>query len=193
MSNDPIYDASQPPSSGPAPLWVWLLVLALGAVAAYAGYKALDAHQQYLAGESVRTDLAQQRDRLKANVADLTRQVEQAASTRSEVEDALKQSRANTEAASAQIADLQKQVSGLQADAAALQQKVTDLENGRSTAEASAKEAADAKDAAEKEVTALKGQLAQTKKKLDQTSAELARERAIVSPAPVGPPAEAAQ
>jgi hypothetical protein len=112
------------PHSAPIPLWVWLLVVALGAVSVYAGYQALSARQLYHEGEAVRNDLAQQRDRLKANVGDLTRQVEQANRSRSEVENALKQSRANTEAASAQIADLQKQVGDLQ-------QKSGDLERAR--------------------------------------------------------------
>src|SRR6185295_11628859 len=128
------------PRSTPIPLWVWLLVVALGAVSVYAGYQALSARQLYHEGEAVRNDLAQQRDRLKANVGDLTRQVEQANRTRGEVENALKQSRANTEAASAQIADLQKQVGELQ-------QKSSDFENARAAAEASGKEAASAKEA----------------------------------------------
>ena len=89
---------------------MWLLVVALGGLTVYAGYTALSARQLYLEGETARLDLTQQRDRLKANVADLTRQVEQANRSRDEVENALKQSRANTEAASAQIGDLQKQV-----------------------------------------------------------------------------------
>ncbi|MDP1911395.1 MAG: hypothetical protein Q8K85_24105, partial [Hyphomicrobium sp.] len=140
----------EPRSAAPAPLWVWLLVVALGALTVYAGYTALSARQQYLEGETARLDLSQQRDRLKANVADLTRQVEQANSSRDEVENALKQSRANTEAASAQIADLQKQVSDLQ-------QKTGDLERARAAAEqGAAATATAAKEAAQKEVTALK-------------------------------------
>jgi len=172
----------EPRSASPAPLWVWLLVVALGALTVYAGYTALSARQQYLEGETARLDLSQQRDRLKANVADLTRQVEQANSSRDEVENALKQSRANTEAASAQIADLQKQVSDLQ-------QKTGDLERARAAAEqGAAATATAAKEAAQKEVTTLKAQLAATTKKLNQALAELKLEREQVSPAPVGPP-----
>ena len=161
---------------------MWLLVVALGALTVYAGYTALSARQQYLEGETARLDLSQQRDRLKANVADLTRQVEQANRSRDEVENALKQSRANTEAASAQIADLQKQVSDLQ-------QKTGDLERARAAAEqGAATTATAAKEAAQKEVTALKAQLAATTKKLNQALADLKKEREQVSPAPVGPP-----
>jgi chromosome segregation ATPase len=172
----------EPRSASPAPLWVWLLVVALGALTVYAGYTALSARQQYLEGETARLDLSQQRDRLKANVADLTRQVEQANKSRDEVENALKQSRANTEAASTQIADLQKQVSDLQ-------QKTGDLERARAAAEqGAAATATAAKEAAQKEVTTLKAQLAATTKKLNQALAELKLEREQVSPAPVGPP-----
>ena len=176
------------PRSTPIPLWVWLLVVALGAVSVYAGYQALSARQLYHEGEAVRNDLAQQRDRLKANVGDLTRQVEQANSSRGEVENALKQSRANTEAASAQIADLQKQVGDLQ-------QKSGDLERVRDSAAAAAKDAEalkGSKEAADKEVANLKTQLAAAQKKLNQALADLKKEREQVSPVPMGPPPAAA-
>lgn len=172
------------PRSAPAPLWVWLLVVALGAVSIYAGYTALSARQAYLEGESVRTDLAQQRDRLKANIADLTRQVEQANRARDEVENALKQSRANTDSVSSQLGDLQKQVSDQQ-------QKIAELERARETAEAHAKDAAAAKTAkeiADKEIAELKAQLAASQKKLNQALADLKKEREQVSPVPMGPP-----
>ena len=173
----------EPRSGGePAPLWVWLLIVALGGITVYASYTALSARQLYLEGETARLDVTQQRDRLKANVADLTRQVEQASRSRDEVENALKQSRANTEAASAQIGDLQKQVSDLQ-------QKSSDFENARAAAEASGKEAASAKEALTREVATLKGQLATTQKKLNQALADLKKEREQVSPAPMPPPA----
>ena len=184
---DPELDPILPPeprSGASAPLWVWLLVVALGAVSVYAGYTALSARQLYHEGEAARADLTQQRDRLKANVADLTRQVDQANRSRDEVENALKQSRANTEAASAQISDLQKQVGELQ-------QKTGDTERARDTAEASAKEAATAKAAAEQELTSLKNQLAQVQKKLNQALADLKKEREQVSPVPMPPPAAA--
>lgn len=179
-------DPILPPETrtAPAPLWVWVLVVALGGLTVYAGYQALSARQLYHEGEAVRTDLSQQRDRLKANVADLTRQVEQANRSRSEVENALKQSRTNTEAASKQIAELQKQV-GEQ------QQKISELERARDTAEAGAKDAAalqEAKAVADKEIADLKAQVATTQKKLSQALADLKKEREQVSPVPMGPP-----
>jgi len=174
--------APEPPMAAPAPLWVWILVVALGGLTVYSGYTALSARQLYLEGETARLDLSQQRDRLKANVADLTRQVEQANNSRDEVEGALKQSRANTEAATAQIGDLQKQVGDLQ-------QKTGDLERARDAAVAGAAATeASAKEAAQREVATLKTQLAATQKKLNQALADLKREREQVSPAPVGPP-----
>ena len=69
--------APKPPRmASPAPLWVWVLVVALGGLTVYAGYTALSARQIYLEGETARLDLSQQRDRLKANVADLTRHLQ---------------------------------------------------------------------------------------------------------------------
>jgi chromosome segregation ATPase len=177
----------EPRTGAATPLWVWALVVGLGAVSVYSGYTALSSRQLYLEGEHVRADLAQQRDRLKANTADLSRQVEQANRARDEVENALKQSRANTEAASTQIADLQKQVSELQ-------QKAAELDRLRTAAETNAKAAQDAvekADKAEKEVGALKAQLATAQKKLNQALADLKKEREQVSPVPMPPPAGA--
>jgi chromosome segregation ATPase len=187
---DPELDQILPPEPHPAPipLWMWVLVVSLGALTVYAGYQALSARQLYHEGEAVRSDLAQQRDRLKANVADLTRQVEQTNRSRGEVENALKQSRANTEAASAQITDLQKQVGELQ-------QKSGALERAAESAATAAKDAETlkgAKEAADKEVASLKTQLAAAQKKLNQALADLKREREQVSPVPMGPPPAAA-
>lgn len=181
----------EPRTSAPAPLWVWALVVALGGITVYAGYSALSARQLYLEGERVRLDLTQQRDRLKANVSDLTRQVEQANRSRDEVENALKQSRTNTESASAQIADLQKQVGDLQQRATDLDRGRADLEKARDAAAADIKAAHDARDAAAKELASVKAQLAATQKKLNQALADLKREREQVSPVPMPPPAAA--
>jgi len=169
----------EPRAEPVAPLWAWALVVGLGAVSVYSGYTALSARQLYLEGEHIRADLTQQRDRMKANIADLTRQVEQANRSREEVENALKQSRANTDAASAQIADLQKQVGDLQ-------QKTGEAERAREAAEAATKAA---KETADKEIAALKTQLAAAQKKLNQALADLKKEREQVSPAPLPPPA----
>ncbi len=178
---EPMLPPPEPRAGTLAPLWVWVLVVVLGGVSVYAGYAALSSRQLYLEGERVRADLAQQRDRLKANAADLARQVDQANTSRAEVDNALKQSRANTEAASTQIADLQRQIADLQQQAGNLQQV-------REAADASAKEAAAAKATAEQ----LKTQLAAAQKKLNQALADLKKEREQFSPVPVGPPEAAA-
>ena len=47
----------EPRTGAPAPLWVWLLVVALGGITVYAGYTALSARQLYLEGETVRLDV----------------------------------------------------------------------------------------------------------------------------------------
>jgi chromosome segregation ATPase len=169
----------------PPPLWVWLLVVGLGVVALYSGYTALQKHQLYMEGETIRQELAQQRDRLQADVADLKQQVEQANRSKEEVENALKQSRANTDSASGQISDLQAKVGDLQ-------QKAGTFETAAKAAEERANAASAAKDAADKELATLKAQLADAQKKLKASQAELAKEREQVSPVPVGPPPAAA-
>ena len=166
----------------PAPLWVWLLVLTLGALAGYSGYTALSKHQLYLEGEAIRQELAQQRDRLQANVADLKQQLEQANRTKDDVETALKQSRANTDAASAQIGDLQGQVGDLQ-------QKAVSLEAAVKAAEERASQATAAKEGADREIAGLKSQLADAQKKLKTALADLAKSRELVSPTPMPAPA----
>ena len=40
----------EPRTGAPAPLWVWLLVVALGGITVYTGYTALSARQLYLEG-----------------------------------------------------------------------------------------------------------------------------------------------
>ncbi len=181
----------EPRTGSPAPLWVWLLVMGLGAVAVYSGYTALSARQLHLEGEHIRTDLTQQRDRLKANIADLSRQVEQANRSRDEVDNALKQSRANTESSSRQISDLQKQVGDLQQRATDLDRGRADLEAARDAAIAESKTANETKESSAKEIASLKAQLAAAQKKLNQALADLKKEREQVSPVPVGPPAAA--
>jgi chromosome segregation ATPase len=167
---------------GPVPPWVWLLVLALGALAGYSGYTALSKHQLYLEGETTRQELAQQRDRLQADVADLKQQLEQANRMKEDVDTALKQSRANTDAASAQIGDLQGQIGDLQ-------QRAGSLEAAVKAAEERASQATTAKDGVDREMAGLKSQLAEVQKKLDAALADLAKERKQVSPTPVPAPA----
>src|SRR5262249_2812507 len=92
------------------PLWVWFFVLALGVLAAYAGYEALARDQLYQEAEKARATLVKDKDRLQANANDLNRQLEDANKRNEATEAALKQSRADTAAASGQINDLQGQV-----------------------------------------------------------------------------------
>lgn len=187
--NEPSFIDTPAPGQ-PIPFWVWLLVVTLGGIAAYATYEAMSARHLYHEGERLRGELAQQRDRLQANVTDLNRQVEQANRVRGEVENALKQSRADTEAASTQITELQKQVSDQQ-------RQIADLEKARDTALGSGKDAAEAKAAAdkqigdlEKETAALKKQVADMQKKLNAALADLKKEREQISPAPMPPPGQ---
>jgi predicted nucleic acid-binding Zn-ribbon protein len=83
----------------------------------------------------------------------------------------------------------------LQKQVGELQQKSGDLERARDSAAAVAKDAEalkGAKEAADKEVANLKTQLAAAQKKLNQTLADLKKEREQVSPVPMGPPPAAA-
>ena len=172
-------------SPGPAPLWVWLFVLALGAIAIYSGYSALTTHQLYQEAETARVALARDKDRLEANASDLKQQLDQANKRNDATESALKQSRADTAAASAQIGDLQGQVVKLQGQVNDLQAKTGTLESAVTTAEANSKGATTAKETLQSEVDSLKGELAVTQKKLDEALADLARARP--QPAPPAP------
>jgi chromosome segregation ATPase len=154
----------------PAPLWVWLLVLALTALAIYGGYTAASNYQRYYDTETARQALARDKDRLGANVADLKQQLEKADKARTEAENALKQSRADTKTASDQVSDLQGQLS-------AAQTKIKALEGSTAAAETNAKQAADAKAALEKEVDSLKSKLNEIQTKLDQTLSDLTKAR----------------
>jgi chromosome segregation ATPase len=153
---------------GPTPFWVWLLVLALGALAVYGGYAALSNYQLYYDTETSRQALARDKGRLEANVADLEQQLELADKGKGETENALKQSRADTETAHAQITDLQGQISAHQAT-------VKTMETARAAAEDEAKQAVDAKAALAKEVEGLKSRLHEIQAKLDQTLSDLTR------------------
>ena len=56
------------------PIWVWLIVLALGALAIYAGYEALGRNQLYQQAEGARAALARDKDRLRAGDDGIYRQ-----------------------------------------------------------------------------------------------------------------------
>jgi chromosome segregation ATPase len=155
-----------PSGPGPAPLWVWLLVLALAVLAIYGGYTAVSNYQRYYDTETARKAIAADKDRLQANVADLKQQMEKADKARTEAENALKQSRADTKTAADQVGDLQGQL-------AAARDKIKLLEETAAAAETKAKQATDAKAALEKEVEGLKSKLNDIQTKLDQTLSEL--------------------
>jgi chromosome segregation ATPase len=151
---------------GPTPFWVWLLVLALAALAVYGGYTALSNYQLYYDTETARQGLARDKDRLEANVADLKQQLEQSGKAKGKVEAALKQSRADTQTASSQINDLQGQISAHQA-------KARTMETALAAAEAKAKQAVDAKAKLEQEVEGLKSRLNEIQTKLDSALSDL--------------------
>jgi chromosome segregation ATPase len=151
-------------SVGPAPLWVWLLVVILGAATAFSAHTALSKNQMYWESETAREALSHDKSRLEANVTDLKQQIDQANAAREETANSLKQSRADTETASKQITDLQN--------------KINDLDAKVTAAQADAKQANAAKDAASGEVDKLKTELADTQKKLSAAQADLAQVQA---------------
>ena len=159
------------PTGNTTPLWIWLVVLALGAIAIYASYEALDRNQLYQEAERARAALARDKDRLQANANDVNRQLDEANKRTEATEAALKQSRADTGAASGQINDLQGQVTKLQGQVTDLQGKAATAEGASASADAKAKQATVALQA---EVDSLKAELAETQKKLTAALADLA-------------------
>jgi peptidoglycan hydrolase CwlO-like protein len=149
--------------SSAMPLWIWLVVLGLGALAIYAGFEALGRDQLYQEAEKARAALARDKDHLQANATDLNRQLDDANKRNDATEAALKQSRADTAAASGQIADLQAQVTKLQGQVTDLQGKAASAEGAVVTADANSKQATGV---LQKEVDSLKAELAETQKKL---------------------------
>jgi peptidoglycan hydrolase CwlO-like protein len=168
---------------GQTPLWVWLLVLVLAALAIYGGYTAASNYQRYYDTETAREALARDKDRLEANLSDLKRQTDAANKARSDAETALKQSRADTQTASEQIGDLRGQL-------AKAQDTIKSQEDSIAAAEAKAKKAADAKAALEKEVEALKSKLNEIQTKLDQTVSDLTKAQQQSTSQPAEPPAQ---
>jgi peptidoglycan hydrolase CwlO-like protein len=150
------------------PLWIWLVVLGLGTLAIYAGYEALGRNQLYQEAEAARATLARDKDRLQANAVDLNRQLDDANKRNEATEAALKQSRADTAAASGQISDLQGQVTKLQGQVTDLQSKA---DGAAAAADASAKQATVS---LQNEVESLKAELVETQKKLTAALADLA-------------------
>lgn len=101
------------------PWWLWAVVAILFGVGAYAAFLAKTSHQHLRGAEAALLDLAEDKDRLGANVADLHQKLEEANRARDETETALKQSRAETDAASALAGELQKRSTALQSEVAA--------------------------------------------------------------------------
>ena len=164
MPSDMTEQDPSPNSAGPPPLWVWLLVVILGAATAFSVHTALTKNQLYWESETARDTLVHDKSRLEANVTDLKQQVDQANAAREETANALKQSRADTETASNQITDLQN--------------KINDLDTKLKAALADAKQANAAKDIATAEADRLKAELADTQKKLAAAQADLAQVQA---------------
>ncbi len=189
MQSDPAFMTDAPSGSepGPTPVWVWLLVVAFGALAIFGGYAALSRNQQYWESETARQTLTAEKSRLTADVSDLRQQLDQANSSKEASATALAQSRADTETASKQISDLQGQISKLQGQVSELQAKATDLESKLAAAETATKTATTAREGLERDLTA-------TQKKLDAALADLsqAQKQSQSQLAPPAAPAPAA-
>jgi chromosome segregation ATPase len=184
MATSPENALTTGPSSdgrGPAPLWVWLLVLVLAALAVYGGYAAMSNYQRYYDTETNRKSLAADKNRLEANITDLKQQVEQANKAKTEAETSLEQSRADTKTASDQISDLQGQLGAAQA-------KMKSLEDAAAAAETKAQQATDAKAALEKEVEGMKSRLNEIQTKLDQAMSDLTKAQKQSQSQPAAPP-----
>lgn len=157
---------AQPSRPGPAPYWVWLLMLALVAAAVYASYFALSKQQLYFDAERTRQTLEMDKARLSSTIAALREELGQAGAARAETDTALQKMRERADAASAQVADLQAQVS-------AQQEKIKSLQETAAAAQESAKQATAAKTALERDVEGMKGRLNEIQSKLDSALTDL--------------------
>ena len=179
-------------------LWLWAIVLLLAGAVAYVAHTAKTANQLRSAIEAAHDALATENGRLEANLSDLRRQLELAEVNATQSKDALNQSRADIDAASDKVAELQKWVKALESQ----------LATARSEAEAAA--AARAMDVARLEGTSkssaarnaelaqeienLGGKLSDATQKLSAANAEIERLKAEVqtlksAPAPAPAPA----
>lgn len=101
------------------PWWLWTIVVILAAIAAYAGYMVRTLQQDLAVAEAARLALIADKDRLKTNLLVLREQLDQANQSGAKLRAALNQSRADAEAASASMSELQKRLMTLQSDVTA--------------------------------------------------------------------------
>lgn len=170
------------------PWWLWAAAVFLFGIAAYSTYLGKTSSDRLKEAHATIAALSDEKARLASSDTATTQKLEESLTAREQAEAALKQSRANADAAAALGRELEKRLKAAQAETKAMQ---TEINAARASATASKKEAesaiaqvrnleervaalkaeADAARSAnatlEREVAALKSELAGMRQKLD--------------------------
>jgi chromosome segregation ATPase len=170
-------------SPGRTPLGVWLLVLVLGGLAFYAGYMALHHRQLHADSEMVRKALASENDRLEASVVSLKEKLKTSKEAHAFSKASAEASRADAQAASAKIGELESTVAKALAGAKESAEKNLNAQSALKAAE-------EAKAKLMSENSSLKSQIAEAQKKLDAAVSDLtgAPPASTSSPSPLPEP-----
>jgi len=161
-------------SPGGTPKRVWLLVLALAGLAAYAGYTVLQQRHQHADSEMVRKALASENTRLEASVLSLKDELKKSKEANASLEATVAQSRADANAASAKIIDLESKVGVLGSKVAEALANAKESAEKHLNAQLAFEAAEEAKAKLMNENDSLKNQIAEAQKKLDAAVSDLA-------------------
>ncbi len=205
MSAEQGTDAKISPLSAPVaglPAWGWALIVAMGLVAGYNSYRAVEATGELNARERERVSIIQDKDRINTALTAARKQVDELKSLQATAEGEIKKSREDAKNASTQAIQLQERVKALEGDLggarglAASAQSDTEKLRQELTAANKAKADAEAKAAGlERELKAMSERLADSTAKLEE-AARKAQQNGAAAPAPApapAPPAPAAK
>jgi chromosome segregation ATPase len=193
MSADQGTGAKISPLSAPVaglPPWGWALIVAVGLVAAYNSYRAVEVTGQLTSLERERVSLIQDKDRLNTALTAARKQVDELKSLQATADGEIKKSREDAKNASTQAMQLQERIKALEGDlggarglAATAQGDVEKLRQEFAAAN-KAKSEAEAKAAGlERELKAMSERLADSTAKLEE-AARKAQQGGAAAPAP---------
>jgi chromosome segregation ATPase len=177
MAKEPDTALTKSESTGTSPAGtpkrVWLLVLALAGLAAYAGYTVLQQRHQHADSEMVRKALASENTRLEASVLTLKDELKKSKEANASLEATVGQSRADAHAASAKLIDLESKVGVLGSKVAEALTKAKESAEKHLNAQLGFEAAEEAKAKLMSENSSLKNQINEAQKKLDAAVSDL--------------------